>query len=988
MNGQPNRLARGGAIDRTRPIAFTFNGRLLYGFAGDTLASALLANGVGVVGRSFKYHRPRGIYGAGVEEPNAIVDLVHGGRHDPNARATLVELAEGMVARSVNCWPNVDRDLLGAFDRLHRFLPSGFYYKTFMRPSWHAHEPYIRGLAGLGRVGEQVDTNRYETRHAHCDMLIVGAGPAGLTAARAAAAAGLRLILVDDQPRCGGSLLWQEAAIDGRPAQAWIDDTLAQIRRNPDARILTRTTAFGYFDHNVLALIEQRAGAAPGWAPERIWKVRAKGVVLATGAIERPLVFPNNDRPGVMSADAVRRYIRLYGVRPGRHAVVLANNDSAYDVAIELRRAGAEAALLDVRPDPSPARVEAARANGVAVWPGRTIVDLRGRARVTAVRIGETAASAAAGAPAGWLSCDLVAVAGGWTPTVHLFKQSGGSLRYDETIAAFVPDRSAQDERTIGAAGGLFSLAACLRNGHEAGIAAASHLGRAVDLPAPAAEEDGAGAAVGPTWHVSGSNARQWVDYQNDVTVADIRLAARENYASVEHLKRYTTLGMATDQGKTSNLNGLAILADATGRAIPEVGTTTFRPPYVPVSLGALAGHRHGPLYAPVCRLPTHREHVERGAVFDEYGGWLRPACYPRVGESQEQAIDREVLAVRERVGLFDGSPLGKIEVVGPDAARFLDLMYYNDLTTLTPGRIRYCLLLSENGKLFDDGVVARLAEDRFLLSPSSSHAAAVAAALEEWRQCEYLGLRVSIVNVTSAWATFAVTGPRARAVVERLDTDIDISAAAMPHMSLAGGSIGGIPARIARVSFTGEASFEISVPAGYGASLYRRLEALGADDAIVPFGIESLLVLRAEKGYILIGRDTDGTTEPQDIGMTGPLRTKQVDFVGRRSLMRPDSRRPDRRQLVGLEPLSPRGVLPTGAHVFETAGDGRRSLGYVTSSYRSPTLGRPFALALVEAGRRRMETGETVGVFSLGRAFTAKVVSPVFYDPKGERLR
>jgi sarcosine oxidase subunit alpha len=761
-----------------------------------------------------------------------------------------------------------------------------------------------------------------------------------------------------------------------------VDETLAQIRRNADALVLTRTTAFGYFDHNFLALVEQRAGAAPGWAPERLWKVRAKGVVLATGAIERPLVFPNNDRPGIMSAAAVRQYIRRYGVRPGRQTVVLTNNDSAYDAAIELRRAGAEVVLLDIRPDPPPARLEAARANRISVRPGRTIIDVRGRSRVTAVRIGGLDA-----APADWLPCDLVAVSGGWTPTVHLQKQSGGALRYDEPIAAFVPDRSVQDERSIGAARGLFALDACLVDGHEIGAEAARFLGRAVDLAAPRAGAEASAYSIAPSWQVNLPGARQWVDYQNDVTVGDIRLAARENYASVEHLKRYTTLGMATDQGKTSNLNGLALLAEATGRAIPEVGTTTFRPPFIPVSLGALAGQRRGALYAPIRHLPAHREHVERGAVFDDYGGWLRPACYPRVGESADQAIRREVLAVRTGVGLFDGSPLGKLEVAGPDAAAFLNLMYYNEVANLRPGRIRYCLLLSENGKLFDDGVVARLAEDRYLLSPSSSHAAAVAAALEEWRQCEYPGMRVSIANVTSAWATFAVTGPRARAVVERLDTDIDLDAAAMPHMSLAAGSIGGVPGRIARVSFTGEVSFEASVPAGYGAALYRRLEALGAAERITPFGIESLMILRAEKGYILIGRDTDGTTEPQDLGVTGPLRSKQIDFVGRRSLLRPDSRRPDRRQLVGLAPAESGRVIPTGAHVIETANGGQRSLGYVTSSYMSPVLGRAFALALVEAGRSRMESGEIVSVFAMDRTARAKVVSPVFYDPQGERL-
>ncbi|HEY7688977.1 MAG TPA: sarcosine oxidase subunit alpha family protein, partial [Dongiaceae bacterium] len=977
--------------DRGKPLRFTFNGRALSGYAGDTLASALLANGVAIVGRSFKYHRPRGLYGAGVEEPNAILDVTVHGRHDPNAKATLVPLSEGMVARSVNCWPGPRADLLGGLDLLQRFLPGGFYYKTFMRPSWHLHEPYIRRLAGIGKVGAAVDESLFEHHHDHCDVLVIGGGPAGLAAARAASSSGLRVILADDQPVAGGSLLWRKAQIDGLSGPAWIAHALAGIVTNPRALVLQRTTAVAYLDHNFVALIEQRDKASAGWARERLWKVRARQVILATGALERPLVFPQNDRPGIMSAAAVSRYLRRWGVRPflteGGRAVVFTNNDSAYETAEDLLAAGAQVTIVDLHRPMAQALIDRMRGLGAEMRAGYVVVDVRGRGRIRAVRI------AAMNDPAGpreTIPCDVLAVSGGWTPTLHLHSQSGGTNRYDKYLGAFLPDRVTQAQRSAGAARGLFDLQEALADGHAAGIAAAEACGAVAKATSSVAGGPKRNFAILPFWQVDLPKARQWVDYMNDVTAKDVQLAARENYSSVEHLKRYTTLGMATDQGKTSNLNGLAILAQATGRSIPEVGTTTFRPPYVPVSLGLLASHRRGELHSPVRRLPAHREHELRGAVFDDYGGWRRPGTYPQPGEDENAAIRREALAVRRNVGLFDGSPLGKIEVSGPDAARFLNLIYYNEVANLKPGRIRYCLLLSETGKVYDDGVVARLAEDRYLLSPSSSHAAGVHAMLEEWLQCEYLGLRVAINNVTAAWATFAVTGPQARDVLARLDTDIDMSDAALPHMSLREGRIGGVPGRIARVSFTGERSFEISVPAGYGAALYRELMALGQDAGILPFGIESLMLLRAEKGYILIGRDTDGTTEPQDLGMLGPLQSKSIEYVGRRSLFRSDSRREDRRQFVGLLPADPDEAIPTGAHAIEDSRSGSagpRSLGYVTSSYMSPTLGRSFALGLIERGRARQAAGETVAIYSMGRRLQAKVVAPAFYDPKGERL-
>ena len=994
---QANRLATGGRIDRTRRIAFRFEGRSLHGHPGDTLASALLANDVRLVARSFKYHRPRGIWGAGVEEPNAIVDLWHRHRHDPNARATCVELDEDMSARGVHAWPSLRLDLLAGLDLLHRFLPAGFYYKTFMKPDWQFWEGLVRRLAGLGRVRDFREDEPAVVLHAHCDLLVVGAGPAGLAAARIAADAGLRVLLVDEQSEPGGSLLAGQTAIDGQPALDWVGQTLTRMASSPDARLMPRTTAFGCFDQGHVALIESRPGAPAGVAPYRLWKLRTRHVVLASGAIERPLVFPDNDRPGVMSAAAVGEYLNRYAVRAGRRAVVFTNNDSAYRSAVELAAAGAEVSIVDSRDAPDPTLLDTAESSRIPVWRGREVIGCEGGRYLRAVRVADRGGRALPAAER-LVGCDLLAVSGGWNPTVHLWSQAGGRLRHDSALGAFLPDTCPQPMTACGGAAGVFGAAAVLASGHAAGRAAIRALGASSRLRAPrVAAEDAC--AVEPHPGVDRPGSRQWLDLMNDVTTRDVELAAAENYVSVEHLKRYTTLGMATDQGRTSNVNGLSMLGQVTGREIQEVGTTTFRPPYTPVPFGAFAGGRRGALYAPLRRSPLHAEQQRLGARFDEYGGWLRAACFPRDDETEHDTIAREVQGLRQRAGLFDGSSLGKIEVTGPDAAEFLDLIYLNMLARLGIGQVRYCLLLSEHGKVFDDGVVARLAADRYLLSPSSSHAAAVFAMLEEWRQCEYPGLRVTIENVTAAWATVSVSGPRARDIVTGLATDIDLARETLPHMSIAEGHVAGVPARVARVSFTGETGFEISVPAGHGAALWRELERLGGTHGLTPFGVESLLVARAEKGYLLIGRDTDGDTEPDDVGFGETTRRKSVDYVGRRSLLRPDTLRGDRRQLVGLLPVPRQTVLPNGAHVVvaeqrrpaldagEPPGSGLRSLGYVTSSYTSPTLGHGIALALVERGRLRAANRERVAVFHLGERFEAEVVSPCFLDPSGQRL-
>ena len=850
-----------GLIDRGQKLSFRWQGETLTGFAGDTLASALLANGVRVVGRSFKYHRPRGIFAAGAEEPNAILDVWHNSQNDPNARATLVPLQDGMSARAISGWPSLNFDAFQGLDLLHRFLPAGFYYKTFMAPDWHRYEPNIRRMAGLGTAQKTPDTRHYETRHAQVDVLVIGAGPAGLAAARAAAAGGRSVMLVDENPQFGGSLLWGDATINGQIGTAWARDTTASLAAS-GAQLLPNTTAFAYYDQNTIGLMEHRSHAASGWAEDRLWSVLAAEVVLATGAIERPLVFPNNDRPGVMLASAVLRYLRQYGVLVGKSVVLTTNNDSAYETATALLAAGGQVAVADVRAEPGPV-ANAAQAAGARVYAGSVVLNTGGLGGIAWADIGPADATSQRNATSR-IGCDIVASSGGWTPVVHLFSQSGGKLRWDETLSAFLPNTGRQAHQLAGSMAGWQSLAECLASGHKAGGSHGEAPVTAIArLPTP----------LQPYWHVPITGARQWLDLQNDVTVKDVGLAARENFQSVEHLKRYTTLGMATDQGKTSNVNGLAVMAELTGRTIPETGTTTFRMPYTPVSLGAMAGMRHGDLYAPKRQLPAQSEHDAAGALMREYGGWMRPACYPLPGETEAQAVQREARLVRTNGGLFDGSSLGKIEVFGADAAKFLNLIYYNEVANLKPGRLRYVLLLRETGIIYDDGVIARVAEDRYLLSPSSSHTAGVLAMLELWHQTEYPSMDVAFHDVTAAWATIAICGPRVRDILATLATDIDLSDAALPHMAMAHGRIMGIQARVARVSFTGERSYEISVTAGHGAALWRHLLAQGP----TPYGIESLSILRGEKGYILIGTDTDGLTMPDDLGMSGPLRAKKV---------------------------------------------------------------------------------------------------------------
>lgn len=939
---QSNRLASGGLVDRTRPIRFQFNGQTLQGYAGDTLASALLANNVQVVGRSFKYHRPRGIYTAGSEEPNALIQAGVGDRTEPNLKATQIELTEGLIAASVNCWPSPRFDIRGVNQLFAGLLPAGFYYKTFMRPSWHTFEDSIRRAAGLGISPTVSDPDRYDASNLTCEVLVVGGGPAGLAAAVEAAKSGERVVLVDDQDHLGGSLLWRPLNLREGEARSWVDTHVQQLTASPNVTLLTRTTVSGYYDHNALVAVERRVS---GTIRQRLWKLRAQRVVLATGATERPLVFPGNDRPGVMLADAALQYLRRYGVRCGQNIVLFANNNLAYSVALAFKDAGVRvAAIVDPAQRPAHRLYEQARSAGIPVLTGALVEATHGWQQIKAVTV-KTAKGRER------IACDLLLTSGGWSPTVHLHSQSGGTVKYDEPRAMFVPDRAAQAVVSVGAANGDMTFGAS--DAYE----------------------------ITPVWGAAATQGKAFVDLASDVTASDVALAARENYISVEHLKRYTTLGMGVDQGRTSNVNGLAIMGELTGRRPPEVGTTRFRPPFSPITLGAIAGAQVGELFRPLKYLPAHNWHMERGAVCEEFGGWLRPTAYPLAGEHWEAAALREARAVRKGIGVIDGSPLGKIEVIGRDAATFLDRMYVGTASTLQVGRARYGLMLSENGVIIDDGVFVRLEANRFLVHTTSAGAERINDMFEDWLQCEWPDLDVVLVPVTTQWATITVSGPRARELLATLSTDIDLGREAFPHMSVRQGTLEGMPARICRISFTGELSYEISIPARQADPFARKLWSVGEAFGLVAYGIEALMMLRTEKGYLHVGVDTDGTTLPGDVGFGSAVGKKASDFAGRRSLTRPASRSEGRLHFVGL---SSQERIPIGAQVI----DGPPpclSQGHVTTSYLSPTLSEPIALAMVRNGRERMD--EEITLHHMGKTVRARIVSPVFFDPSGERL-
>ena len=996
------RLSTGGRVDRGRKIRFTFDGRTYEGLQGDTLASALLANGVHLVGRSFKYHRPRGIMTAGPEEPSALVTVRRDeARSTPNLRATQVELYDGLCAVSQNRWPSLRFDLGRLTELFSPLLPAGFYYKTFMWPrsAWHRlYEPLIRRMAGLGEAPRLADPDRYAQQHAHCEVLVVGAGPAGLAAALAAARSGARVILCDERPAFGGALTADGTSrINGVAADQWVASVVAELQRNPRVRLLPRTTAFGYFPHNHLGLSERLTDhlASPpvGLARERLWQVRAQQVVLATGSIEQPLVFPGNDRPGVMLAGAALRYLKEQAVLPGRRVVIATICDSAYRVALEMQAAGATVAqIVDLRPATSPAPQDGwqarARAAGISVEGGARVLGTRGFDHVSSIEIARLDPS---GRPTGHRSidCDLLLVAGGHVPSVHLFSQSRGKLRYDDALQAFVPGESAENERSVGACRGLFGLAATLQDGASAGAAAARAAGFEAAAPRFEAAEDTAAATTSrlPRAEAAVPGPKAFVDFQHDVMLKDLDLAMREGFRSIEHIKRYTTTGMATDQGKMSNLNALHHAARELGKPVPAVGLTTFRMPYTPVTFAAFAGQARGEIFDPVRRTPMHDWAVRQGAVFEDVGMWKRARFFPRAGEDMHPAVARECRAVREGCGVFDASTLGKIVVAGPGATAFMDRLYVNDWSKLAVGRCKYGVLLRDDGFVYDDGVVARLAPDRFHVTTTTGGAARVLAMMEDYRQTEWTDLDVWLTSTTEQWAVIAVQGPRARELLAPLVDGLNISAAALPHMAVVHGTLRGIPVMLFRVSFTGELGFEVNVPADRGAAALEAICEAGKAHGLTPYGTETMHVLRAEKGFIIIGQDTDGTVTPDDVGLSWAIGKAKPDFVGKRALARPSMLSPDRKQLVGLLTRDPRVVLEEGAQIVDVPGQAppMKLIGHVTSSYASATLGRSIALAVVAGGRARI--GQTLHVPMPGGEIPVEVCAPVFYDPKGARL-
>ncbi len=997
---QPCRLPSGGIVDRAQPLPFEFDGVGYEGFAGDTLAAALLANGKHLVGRGFKYHRPRGIAGAGVEEPNAFVRLGRGARTEPNVRATTQELFAGLEAASQNCWPSARFDIGAINGFASRLTPAGFYYKTFMWPPtpkwWLRYEHVIRHAAGVGRVPTLPDPDAYEHQYAHCDVLVVGAGPAGLAAARAAARAGARVVLCDQNHVFGGGLLGVAATVDGSGAAEWIAATVAELAEHPDVTLLSRTTAFGYYDGNLVGLIERvtdHLGAPPEWMPrQRLWKLRAKAVVLATGAHERLVAYANNDLPGTMLAGAVRTYVERYAVLPGSRVVVFANNDSAYATALALHRAGAiVAAIVDPRAGPAldGALPHAARDAGLPIVARSAIVGARGATRVAAVDVAPLG-----GRSARRIECDLVALSGGWDPAVHLYSQARGRLRYDDALATFVPDAAPAPITPAGAVNGRFDLAGALAEGHAAGLAAATEAGFPAGerLAAPRAEPIAAGAPQA-LWSVPARarGAKRFVDWQSDVTVEDIALAAREGYQSVEHLKRYTTLGMGTDQGKLSNIVGLALLAEELALPIPQVGTTTFRPPYTPVALGAFPGLETGAHIAPTRCSTMHDWHVAHGARLVNAGAWKRPHSYPRAGESADDAALREARNVRTGVGIVDVSTLGKIELQGRDVAEFLNRVYSNRWDTLAVGRCRYGVMLRDDGMVFDDGTTSRLAPSHYLMTTTTVNAARVMQHLEMLLQADWPELQVFATSVTEQWAAAAVSGPRARQVLAKI-VDIDVSNDAFPFLAVGACRVrtatGPVQARLFRMSYSGELAYEIHVPADRGRAMWKAALAAGAEHGIMPYGTEAMSTLRIEKGHVVVGAEVDGRTTADDLGM-GKLVSAAKWCVGKPLLSRPALRARDRWQLVGLT-AQDGAPMPRGAKIVADPDRAPPNpmLGHVTSWCRSPNLDAWIALALVADGRARH--GETLWAVSplAGAKVRVRIGPPCFIDPDGERLR
>ena len=992
------RLEKGGLINRSKKISFKFNGKKYYGYEGDTIASALLANGVHLVGRSFKYHRPRGFFGAGVDEPYAIVQMYRNNEVDPNVRATEQELFEGLEAKSVNCWPSVQFDIGAINNFLNRFFPAGFYYKTFMWPKsfwYNIYEPIIRKAAGFGAASIKHDKERYEHKYEYCDLLITGSGPSGLASAYAAAQNGAKIILAEDKPRFGGSLLTSDVTIGNQSGDEWANKIISELKSMPNVIVKNRSQVFGYYDHNMLVMSERVSDHLPKsekYTPkQRLWYIRAKEVIISSGSIERPLVFGNNDTPGVMLSSAAKEYMKVYGVLVGKNPIVFTNNDSGYETAIEFKKNGIDPLVLDTRKSPDSEIIKEAKELNIKIKNSYVVVAAKGYKKVKSADISKISDDKTKISEIENIKCDSICVSGFWTPSIHLASQSGNKTKFNEQIDAFIPNQKKQKESTLGSANGIFTLEETLQTSFEKGNELSKQFtNNDKKISAPAVIEKKT-SQHDKFWCVplpKGKKYKRFLDFQNDVAVSDIELAIKEGYRSIEHVKRYTTLGMATDQGKTSNLNGLQLVSEIENKVVPQVGHTTFRPPYTPVSIGAIVGREVGKHSKPTRKSPMHYWHEKNNAVFVDAGVWLRPRYYKQGNENLFEASKREAKNVRENVGVCDVTTLGKIDIKGPDSAEFLNRVYTNAWLKLPVGKARYGVMLREDGIVMDDGTTTRISENHYHMTTTTAQAANVLSHLEYYLQLVWPELNVNVVSSTEQWAGAAIAGPKSRDVLQKLFPDLDVSNEGLPFMGYIEGNLFGVDAKIYRISFSGELAYEVNVESDNGNFMWEKIMEIGKEFNIQPYGTEALSTLRIEMGHVA-GSELDGRTIPYDNSLEG-LVSKKKDFIGKRSLRKTAYIAPDRQKVVGVVPLDKKTSIPEGSYLVKDAKAElpNPKLGHVSASCWSVEYDNPFSLAIIKDGKNMI--GQKLFAMSplKNKVIPVEIVSSHYVDPKGERVR
>jgi len=995
---QPFRLNKEGLINRNKKISFTFNGKKLFGYEGDTIASALIANGIHLVGRSFKYHRPRGFFGAGVEEPNAKLQVEFNGHSEPNVNATEMELVEGLSATSQNCWPSVNFDIGAINNFLKMFFPAGFYYKTFMWPKsfWYKiYEPFIRKAAGLGVASIEKDKERYEHKFEYCDLLVTGSGPSGLASAYAAAKNGAKVILAEDKPRFGGTLLTDDVSIDNLSGKDWAEKIITELKSMPNVTVKNRSQVFGYYDHNMLVMfervsdhLEKKSKFTPR---QRLWYIRAKETILSTGSIERPIVFGNNDTPGIFLSAAAKEYMKVYGVLVGKKPLIFTNNDSAYETALEFKKNNVEPIILDTREEHSSELIDEAKSKGIDIRFSHGVIVANGYKKVKSAKIGKLNKDKNSFEKIETVDCDCICVSGFWTPSVHLASQSGNKLKYEEKIDAFIPDKKKQHETSVGAANGSFTLEESLKHGFENGSNLSAKITETkTEISIPNVNEKKYG-AHDKFWCMplpKNENPKRFVDFQNDVSVSDIEIALREGYRSIEHVKRYTTLGMATDQGRTSNLNGLQLVSNIENKIVPEVGHTTFRPPFTPITIGTIVGREVGMEYMPTRKTPMHEWHEKNNAVFVDAGAWKRPRYYKLGSETLFEASKREAKNVRENVGICDVTTLGKIDIKGPDAAEFLNRVYTNAWMKLPIGKARYGLMLREDGIVMDDGTTTRISENHYHMTTTTAQAANVLSHLEYYLQIIWPELNVNVVSTTEQWAGAAIAGPKSRDMLSKLYPDLDVSNEALPFMGYKEAEFFGVPSRIFRISFSGELAYEINVKSDHGMFMWEKMMEVGKEFGNQPYGTEALSTLRIEMGHVA-GPELDGRTIPSDVSLNG-LVSKKKDFIGKNSLGREAFNVESRQKIVGLIPIDRKSSIPEGSHIVQdqNAKLPNPKLGHVSSSCWSVENNNPFSLAIMKDGKN-MIGKKFFAVSPLkNKSIEVEVISSHYVDPEGKRVR